>query len=465
MSTIILRLVKGTPLTNAELDANFTNLNTDVINSLRKNGDTMIGDLTLSTAVDLRGDFTNATLANRSSLVTSVANSATLVPVAPSGTGTVAGIQFFNNSNPTNAGLLSVSVSTNAATIESGISGTGAYVPLSVMTNGSEKLNVALNGLVAPGSDNAQGLGSATKRWASVYATLFYGSGANLTSIPNGALNNSTVTIGSTSIALGNTSTTLAGLSAVTSTIFNGSGAGLTSIPNTALNNSSVTIGTTAISLGNTVSGLTGLASVTSTNFYGAINGSGAGLTSIPNGALNNSAVTIGSTSISLGSSVTTIAGLSSVTSTNFYGTFNGNSTTATTATNVSGNVAIPNGGTGSSTAAGAVTNLMRSGYSRESNGASLVVGRSYGIYTGAGSLTMYLPTLANSAAGDKIWIGNLMSTWSTSNVFTLSCPSGVFLYFAGVSDQVWSFDSSIVEGFTLQCTYNDGSTAHWVIA
>lgn len=29
MSTLTLRLVKGTPLTNSELDANFTNLNTD----------------------------------------------------------------------------------------------------------------------------------------------------------------------------------------------------------------------------------------------------------------------------------------------------------------------------------------------------------------------------------------------------------------------------------------------------
>jgi hypothetical protein len=71
--------------------------------------------------------------------------------------------------------------------------------------------------------------------------------------------------------------------------------------------------------------------------------GSGAGLTSIPNSALTNSSITVGSTAISLGGSATTIAGLSSVTSTTFVGALTGNAssaTTATTATNAT-NIAI----------------------------------------------------------------------------------------------------------------------------
>jgi hypothetical protein len=71
--------------------------------------------------------------------------------------------------------------------------------------------------------------------------------------------------------------------------------------------------------------------------------GSGANLTNIPNGALTNSSVTIGSTSISLGSTATTLAGLTSVTSTTFVGALTGNAssaTTATTATNAT-NIAI----------------------------------------------------------------------------------------------------------------------------
>jgi hypothetical protein len=65
----------------------------------------------------------------------------------------------------------------------------------------------------------------------------------------------------------------------------------------------------------------------------GVFNGSGASLTSIPNAALTNSSFTLGSTSISLGNTVTTVAGLTSVTSTTFVGALTGNSSTATTAT------------------------------------------------------------------------------------------------------------------------------------
>jgi hypothetical protein len=61
--------------------------------------------------------------------------------------------------------------------------------------------------------------------------------------------------------------------------------------------------------------------------------GSGAGLTSIPNSALTNSTITVGSIAISLGGSATTIAGLVSVTSTTFVGALTGNASTATSAT------------------------------------------------------------------------------------------------------------------------------------
>jgi len=59
----------------------------------------------------------------------------------------------------------------------------------------------------------------------------------------------------------------------------------------------------------------------------------GTNITGIPNGGLSNSAVTIGSTSVSLGATVTTFAGLVSVTSTTFVGALTGNADTATSAT------------------------------------------------------------------------------------------------------------------------------------
>ena len=42
MSTIVTRADKDSPLTNTEVDANFTNLNTDKV---EKSGDTLTGDL------------------------------------------------------------------------------------------------------------------------------------------------------------------------------------------------------------------------------------------------------------------------------------------------------------------------------------------------------------------------------------------------------------------------------------
>ena len=71
--------------------------------------------------------------------------------------------------------------------------------------------------------------------------------------------------------------------------------------------------------------------------------GSGASLTNIPNGALTNSTVTIGSTAIALGATSTTLAGLTSVTATSFIGALTGNADTATTATNATNSAITDN--------------------------------------------------------------------------------------------------------------------------
>ena len=72
--------------------------------------------------------------------------------------------------------------------------------------------------------------------------------------------------------------------------------------------------------------------------------------TSIPNSALVNDNVTIGSTSVDLGATATTLAGLTSVTSTSFVGALTGNASTAskwastmalTLGTDLSGNVSF----------------------------------------------------------------------------------------------------------------------------
>lgn len=88
--------------------------------------------------------------------------------------------------------------------------------------------------------------------------------------------------------------------------------------------------GTTTLTLPAATDTLVGKAT-TDTLTNKTISGSSNTLTNIGNSSLTNSSVTIGTTAISLGASSTTLAGLSSVTSTTFVGALTGNASTATT--------------------------------------------------------------------------------------------------------------------------------------
>jgi len=141
-------------------------------------------------------------------------------------------------------------------------------------------------------------------------ATVFSGSGASLTSIPNAALTNSSITVGSTSISLGGTATTIAGLTSVTSTTFVGALTGNASTATSATTatnatNIAITDNTSSVSTyypvlsgattGNNAAttSSTKLSFVPNTGTLSAtvFSGSGASLTSIPNGALSNSTI------------------------------------------------------------------------------------------------------------------------------------------------------------------------------
>lgn len=118
-----------------------------------------------------------------------------------------------------------------------------------------------------------------------------------LTNIGNGSLSNSSVTINGTSVSLGGSIT-------VTATATNALTIG-TGLSGTSYNGSSPV----TISIDSTVLTETNTKTLTNKSISGATNT----LTNIPNAALDNSSVTIGTTAISLGGSSLTLGGLTSV--------------------------------------------------------------------------------------------------------------------------------------------------------
>ena len=142
--------------------------------------------------------------------------------------------------------------------------------------------------------------------------------------IPNSQLANSALTIGSTSVSLGGTATTIAGLTSLTSTTI----LGTTIVAGTSGGANSVLLGTGGITFEGavaddnetllTVANPTADRTLTLPDETGTILSTAS---SIANANLANSAITVGSTSISLGDTATTIAGVTSLTSTTLEGT------------------------------------------------------------------------------------------------------------------------------------------------
>ena len=164
--------------------------------------------------------------------------------------------------------------------------------------------------------------------------------------IPNASLTNSSTTIGTTAIALGASSTTLAGLTSVASTGFTGA---LTGNASTA-----TTLATARAIQGVNFDGSAAITVVTAGTGI-SVSGTAVSTSAIPNASLTNSTITIGSTSTALGATSTTLAGLTSVTSTTFVGALTGN---ASTSSSTSGNAATVTNGV-YTTDTGTVTSTM----------------------------------------------------------------------------------------------------------
>jgi hypothetical protein len=282
-----------------------------------------------------------------------------------------------------------------------------------ITTNGS-----SVPGAIAGAAGVLQGSATLVPAWTTT-PTL---TGTNFSGIPNAALTNSSVTVGSTTIALGTSSTTLSGLTSVVSTTFTGALTG--NVTGTASNATLAVAATTATITNDTttnaayfptfVTANTGNMGLTTSSTKLTFNpstgtlvasifsGSGGGLSNIPNTALTNSSVTVGTTAIALGGASTVLSGLVSVTSTGFTGSLTG---TASLATSIAG---------------GAANQLH---YQTAAGATSFVTTANYGVVTTGATGT---PAVTAGAAGVLVGSASAIPAWSTAPALTGTNFTGI---------------------------------------
>lgn len=139
----------------------FTNTGANIAGTANITGNANVGNIGASNAVivnnvsvtgsgsRIRGDFSNATVSNRTAFMTTTADSFTTVYALPSGTGTESSWQALNNSTPTNASKIQIYASASDMSLQSTRNGSGTYLPLSFYTNNTQQMQIATTGNVS----------------------------------------------------------------------------------------------------------------------------------------------------------------------------------------------------------------------------------------------------------------------------------------------------------------------------
>jgi hypothetical protein len=110
-------------------------------------GTTTVENLTLSGAARrIVADFSTTTLADRAMFQTSASNSATVVTVVPSGTGTVSQVRCASNSTITNANAVSIRCDGTEASLRAEFLGTASASNLAIYTNNAKQVDISSTG-------------------------------------------------------------------------------------------------------------------------------------------------------------------------------------------------------------------------------------------------------------------------------------------------------------------------------
>jgi hypothetical protein len=266
-TTVVATLTGSQTLTNKTISG-FNNTLTNIGNGSLVNSSITIGSDTVSLGGSI-STFSGVSISGTSNTLSNIGN-ASLTNSAIT----------INGSSVSLGGSITVTATaSNALTIGTGLTG-GSY-------DGSAPVTIAIDSSVVTLT------GSQTLTNKSIS-----GATNTLSAISNASLDNSSVTYNGVTVALG-AGGTITAVNPYNLTI----GTGLTG-------GSYDGSGAVTVAIDSTVATLSGSQTLTNKSISGSTNT----LTNIPNSALTNSSVTIGSTNVALGGTVTTLAGLTSIT-------------------------------------------------------------------------------------------------------------------------------------------------------